>query len=105
MNPSITSIEIMCMWYGLIDIAFRRSNNDGITFDSIINISNNIGISSDPKISTTGNNVYVVRRDTGEYANIPENYEIFYRNSVDGGASFEVTTLDFLMSSIASVIS
>ena len=71
------------------DIAFRSSDDNGITFNNIINISNNVGISSDPKISTTGNNVYVVWRDTGDYNNIPENYEIFYRKSVDGGSSFE----------------
>jgi hypothetical protein len=51
------------------EIMLTRSTNDGSTFGSSINLSNNPGQSLLPSIATAGNNVYVVWFDdsTGSY--------------------------------------
>jgi hypothetical protein len=69
--------------YGNPDIFFRRSTNGGTTFDTTINISNNPGFSSQPQIAVSGSYVYVVWRD-----NTLGNEEIFFKRSINNGASF-----------------
>jgi hypothetical protein len=39
---------------------FYRSTNNGASFDSTKNLSNNAGFSSDPQIAVSGKKVYVV---------------------------------------------
>ena len=59
----------MSMLHGLItllgpaDIFFAVSNNNGISFGTPINLSNNTGGSFDPQIAASGNNVYVTWTD------------------------------------------
>jgi hypothetical protein len=66
------------------DIYFKRSVDNGSTFDTVNNISkNNTGSSSDPQIGTSSNNVYVVWTDTSSSKS-----EIYYRQSIDGGVKF-----------------
>jgi hypothetical protein len=67
------------------DIFYKRSTDGGKTFHDTINLSNNIGRSQDPSMSSTGNNVYVVWSDdtNREFPNI------FYKRSTDGGKTFE----------------
>jgi hypothetical protein len=66
------------------DIYFKRSVDNGTTFDTVNNISeNNTGSSSDPQIGTYSNNVYLVWADTSSNMS-----EIFYRQSIDGGVKF-----------------
>jgi hypothetical protein len=66
------------------DIYFKRSVDNGTTFDTVNNISqNNTGRSSDPEIGTHTNNVYIVWTDVSSNKN-----EVFYRQSVDGGVMF-----------------
>ena len=66
------------------DIYFKRSVDNGTTFDTVNNISNNnTGSSSDPEIGTSSNNVYVVWTDTSSNKS-----EIFYRQSIDAGVNF-----------------
>jgi hypothetical protein len=63
------------------DILYRRSLNDGTTFPNVIkNLSSNTGTSFDPAIAVSGNNVHVVW--TGD---TPENNDILYRRSLNGG--------------------
>ncbi|MGC2685264.1 MAG: sialidase family protein, partial [Candidatus Nitrosopolaris sp.] len=69
--------------YGNPDILFRRSTDGGTTFDSTINVSNNPGYSSEPEMAISGSNVYVVWRD-----DTPGNEEIFFKRSMNNGASF-----------------
>ena len=45
---------------GTSDIFFAASNNTGQTFSTPINLSNSTGLSQLPKISSSGDNVYVV---------------------------------------------
>src|ERR671915_609763 len=66
------------------DIYFKRSVDNGTTFDSTNNISkNNTGTSSTPQVAANSGNVYVIWTDTTSGAS-----EINYRQSVDGGAKF-----------------
>jgi hypothetical protein len=68
---------------GTFDIFFAASNDNGQTFSSPINISNTPNFSFDPQISTEGNNVYVVWRDS-----TPGNFDIFFAESNDNGQTF-----------------
>jgi hypothetical protein len=45
------------------DIFFKKSTDGGATFGDTINISNNAGLSENPQIASSGNNVYVVWKD------------------------------------------
>jgi hypothetical protein len=73
-------------WYddGTSDIFFRRSTDNGATWKSIVNISNNVGDSFGPQIAALGSNVYVTWSDqtTG-------NSEILFRRSTDNGATWK----------------
>src|ERR687897_2753661 len=67
------------------DIYFKRSGDNGTTFDSTNNISeNNTGTSSTPQLAANSGNVYIIWTDTTS-----GHSEINYRQSVDGGAKFE----------------
>jgi hypothetical protein len=46
------------------DIFFAASNNNGTSFSTPINLSNNTGFSQIPQIAAIGNNVYVTWQDT-----------------------------------------
>src|SRR5918999_4332816 len=66
------------------DIYFKRSVDNGTTFDSTNNISkNNTGTSSTPQVAANAGNVYIIwtARTSGTS-------EINYRQSVDRGAKF-----------------
>ena len=78
-KPQISSSgdNVYVVWYdntpGNLDIFYAVSHDNGQTFTTLINISNNAGISGSPQISSTGDNVYVVWHD-----NTPGNDDIFY---------------------------
>ena len=65
------------------EIFFAVSQNGGQTFSAPKNLSNNIGASVDPQITSEGNNVYVVWKD-----NTPGNNDIFFTVSRDSGQTF-----------------
>ena len=69
---------------GNVDIFFAASNNNGISFSTPINLSNNTGISANPQIAASGNNVYV----TWEDDTTPGNADIFFAVSNNNGTSF-----------------
>jgi hypothetical protein len=66
------------------DIYFKKSNDSGSSFEKRVFLYKSIGSSSEPQISSNGNNVYVVWRDetTG-------NGDIYFKKSNDSGSSFE----------------
>jgi hypothetical protein len=66
------------------DILYKRSITSGAFFGSIINLSANTGTSGSPQIAVSGNNVHIVWHDS-----TPGDFDIIYRRSTDGGASFE----------------
>ena len=53
------------------------------TFGSTVNLSQNSGSSFNAQVAALGNNVYATWMD-----NTPGNFEIFFRKSTDGGATF-----------------
>lgn len=65
------------------DIFFRASSNDGKTWGSTINISNNPGISEYPQISALGSDVYVAW-----YDNATGHLQVFFSRSTNFGATF-----------------
>jgi hypothetical protein len=65
------------------DILYGRSTDGGANFGPAINLSDNDSTSDLPAIVVSGNNVHVVWEDF-----TPGNFDIFYRKSTDGGASF-----------------
>ena len=65
------------------DIFFAASNNNGTSFGTPINLSNNTGGSSNPQIAASGSNVYVTWED-----NTPGNLDIFFAASNNNGTSF-----------------
>ena len=68
---------------GNFDIFFAASNNNGTSFGTPINLSNNTGVSNTPQIATLGNNVYVTWSD-----DTPGNRDIFFAVSNNNGVSF-----------------
>ena len=63
------------------DVFFRISIDGGRNFFSPTNLSNNFGLSKNPKVAVAGQNVYVVWQDD---ADTPGVSEIFFRRSIGG---------------------
>ena len=88
-NPQIAGIgnNVYVTWEdntpGNFDIFFEVSTNNGTSFGTPINISNNAGFSSNPQIAAIGSNVYVTWED-----NTPGNFDIFFEVSTNNGTSF-----------------
>ena len=65
------------------DIFFKRSNDDGNSFGSPINLSDNVGFSEHPQIASVGNHIYVVWVDDSSGQR-----EIMFSKSLDRGKTF-----------------
>src|SRR5215204_4843028 len=72
---------------GSNEIFFRYSNDSGVSFRGARELSNTLSVDGEsalfPRISALGSNVYVVWQDK-----VSGNYEIFLRESNDGGGEF-----------------
>lgn len=69
---------------GTPQIFYKRSTDNGVTWESDVQLTNNPGFSSSfPCISVSGNTVHVVW-----YDNRDGNYEIYYERSSDSGISW-----------------
>lgn len=66
------------------DIFIKKSSDNGTTFGTPANLSNNPGFSEHPQLSAFGSSVYVVWAD-----NTPGNREVLFARSTDNGTSFE----------------
>ena len=84
---AVSGNNVHVVWHdttpGSFDIFYKRSSDGGATFSPTINLSDNTHQSTRPAIAVSGNNVYVVWDDSE-----PGNFDIFYRRSTNGGASF-----------------
>jgi len=65
------------------DIFFKKSNDDGKSFGSPINLSDNIGFSEHPQIASVGNHVYVIWVDDSSGQR-----EVMFSKSLDSGKTF-----------------
>jgi hypothetical protein len=71
------------------DILFRKSTNNGIKFDAVVNLSNNPGNSDSPVIAVFQEDVYIVWNDqTGDELG----RDVFFLRSINGGNTFGATT-------------
>ena len=83
-NAQISSVSdaVRIVWQddtlGDFDILFKASGNEGATFGSTKNLSNNDGDSSVPQIISSGGNIYVVWQD-----DTPGNFDILFKKGVD----------------------
>jgi hypothetical protein len=68
---------------GSPEIYFKRSDDGGITWTADMRLTNNAGGSYSPAIAVNGSNIYVVW-----YDDTPGNYEIYFKRSGNGGASW-----------------
>jgi hypothetical protein len=68
------------------DIYFKRSVDNGSTFGSTVNLSNNPGNSTDAQIALFQNNFYLVWTD-----DTSGNGDIYFKRSVDNGSTFGTT--------------
>ena len=84
---------------GNSEILYRRSTDSGATFGPIINLSNNAEVSTNPAIAVSGNDVHVVWNDAPTFGN----FDVFYKRSTDGGASFTEPTKNLSNSAENSV--
>ena len=92
---AVSKINVFVVWaditapasnnfnYDNQDIFFTKSTDDGNSFGSIINLSNNSGNSNIPQISAVGTNVFVIWLD-----DFSGNQDILFTKSTDGGNSF-----------------
>jgi hypothetical protein len=85
---AIAGSSVYVVWHdyssGNDEIYFRKSANGGATWQTAQMLTNNAGHSFVPVIAVDGSNVYVVWED-----NTPGNYEIFFKKSADGGATWQ----------------
>jgi hypothetical protein len=83
----LTTNNVYIVWQddnlGNFEIFFAVSRDGGQTFSNPKNLSKNLGASVDPQIVSQGDNVYVVWKD-----NTPDNNDIFFAVSRDGGLTF-----------------
>ena len=66
------------------DIFIKSSNDNGTTFGSPVNLSNNSGFSEHPQIAAYDNNVYAIWAD-----DTSGNREVFFTRSEDNSTSFD----------------
>jgi hypothetical protein len=88
-EPQIASVgvNVYVVWRdnssGKDQIYFKRSSDTGNSFNSTENLSNTNGSSTDPQITATANNAYIVWSDT-----TTGNGDIYFKSSTDNGTSF-----------------
>jgi hypothetical protein len=90
LNPQIAASDgdnVYIVWkahaFGSEDIFFITSGDNGDTFEEKKNLSSNAGNSDNQQLAVSGSNVYIVWRD-----NTPGNWDVFFRASTDGGATW-----------------
>ena len=85
---AVSRNDVYVVWQakatGKYQILFAKSTDGGATFTTPVNISNNSGDSSYPKILVSENNIYV----TWAFTVTTTDYDILFSKSTDGGATF-----------------
>jgi hypothetical protein len=69
---------------GDVEILFKRSTDGGTTLKPVVNISNNGGASTGPRIMTIATNIFIVWTDSS-----PGNNDVLHRRSTDNGATWK----------------
>ncbi|MGC1133504.1 MAG: sialidase family protein [Nitrososphaeraceae archaeon] len=89
---AISNSSVYVVWYDEKtskngEILFTRSNNYGVNFDKITNLSSNTGSSYQPDITACGSNVYVVWSGQNDL----QTFDIFLSKSGNNGDTFDET--------------
>jgi len=92
-NPSIAvdyNGHVHVVWMdnlkGNFEIYYKKSTNDGATWGRLKRITYNSGVSRCPLIAIdTSNNIHILWQD-----DTPGNFEIFYKKSTTGGATWSL---------------
>ena len=88
-EPQIAAVgvNVYVVWRdnssGKDQIYFKRSSDTGNSFNTTENLSNSNGSSTDPQITATGNNAYIIWSDT-----TTGNGDIYFKSSTNNGTSF-----------------
>lgn len=87
---AVSGAWLYAVWFACVgncninsDVFFRASDDNGTTWGPTINVSNDPGISDQPEIATSGNDVYVAW-----YDNTTGHLQVFFSYSLNNGASF-----------------
>jgi len=87
---AVSGSSVYLVWSDLTpgdqEIFFRKSIDGGVTWQGSKRLSYSDDLSSYPDIAVSGSDVYVVWSDY-----TPGNYDIYFRKSADGGATWEKT--------------
>lgn len=85
---AVKNANVYLAWHddtpGNEEVYFRRSDDRGVTWQTVKRLTNDAGISADAAVAVAGANVYVAWED-----DTPGNYELYFRMSADGGATWE----------------
>ena len=85
---AVSGNDVYVVWQGKTtgkyQIIFAKSTDGGATFSAPVNISDNSGDSSYPKIIASGNNIYI----TWSYTVTGKDYDVLFTKSTDGGTTF-----------------
>ena len=83
---SISGLFVHVVWMdtrdGNTEVYYKRSTDEGVSWEADVRLTNNTSPSAYPSISVSGLEVHVVWRD------YPGNFEIFYKRSIDGGSNW-----------------
>jgi hypothetical protein len=83
------------------DVYFKKSTNNGESFGSTINLSNDDNFSQKPEIAVVGDNVYVVWVNTIFDEQGDQTSQLFFKKSTNNGASFgSLKKLDIVRESL-----
>ena len=86
-NIYIASDDIIT--FNFDEIYLMRSTDDGLTWSTPINITNNTGHSNTPCIKAIDNTVYLTWSDNSHSAPAFDNSDIFFKWSSDGGITWQ----------------
>jgi hypothetical protein len=85
---AVSGNDVYVVWQakttGKYQIILAKSTDGGATFGAPTNISDNSGDSSYPKISISGNNIYVI----WSFTVTNKDYDVLFTKSADGGSTF-----------------
>jgi hypothetical protein len=87
---SLSGLFVHVVWMdtrdGNTEVYYKRSTDEGVSWEADVRLTNNASPSAYPSISVSGLEVHVVWRD---YSG---NFEIYYKRSTDGGANWDSNT-------------
>ena len=106
-NPKIISSDsnVYVVWEEstnpqYFDLYFRKSTDNGNTFDKVIDLTQGKSFYPRPQIFASKNNVYIIWEDRGSPDGKPN---VYFRKSNDGGNIFDKTVLLSLADTFGSI--